>query len=100
MRRALGEYQIEGVKTTLPFFRWMLRQPTFLEGNVDTAFLDQLLADRQRGSFSVVTSEAEEQVVLAAAVHTFLTTKNRSYESLPLQDSGIWRRIARRESLR
>ena len=100
MRRALGEYQIEGVKTTLPFFRWMLRQPTFLEGNVDTAFLDQLLGDRQRGSFSVVTSEAEEQVVLAAAVHTFLTTKNSSYESLPLQDSGIWRRIARRESLR
>ena len=78
----------------------MLRQPTFLEGNVDTAFLDQLLADRQRGSFSVVTSEAEEQVVLAAAVHTFLTTKNSSYESLPTQDSGIWRRIARGESLR
>ena len=100
MRRALAEYQMEGVKTTLPFFRWMLRQPTFLEGNVDTAFLDQLLADRQRGSFSVVTSEIEEQVVLAAAVHTFLTTKNKSYESLPLQDSGIWRRIARRESLR
>jgi acetyl-CoA carboxylase biotin carboxylase subunit len=100
MRRALAEYQIEGVKTTLPFFRWMLRQPTFLEGNVDTAFLDQLLADRQRGSFSVVTSEIEEQVVLAAAVHTFLTTQNKSYESLPLQDSGIWHRIARRESLR
>ena len=100
MRRALTEYQVEGVKTTLPFFRWMLRQPAFLEGNVDTEFLDKLLADRQRGSFSMGTSEIDEHFVLAAAVHTFLTTENRSYESLSLQDSDIWRRTARLESLR
>ena len=100
MRRALTEYQVEGVKTTLPFFRWMLRQPAFLEGRVDTAFLDKLLANRQRDSFSTGTSEIDEHVVLAAAVHTFLTTKNSSYESSSLQDSDIWRRTARLESLR
>ena len=27
MRRALGEYEVRGIKTTLPFFRWAARRP-------------------------------------------------------------------------
>ena len=27
MRRALDEYLITGIRTTLPFFRWLLTQP-------------------------------------------------------------------------
>src|SRR5215467_7416790 len=32
MRRALGEYAVSGIKTTLPFFAWLLAQPEFIAG--------------------------------------------------------------------
>ena len=30
MRRALAEYLVVGIKTTLPFFAWLFEQPEFL----------------------------------------------------------------------
>src|SRR5207244_743855 len=46
MRRALDEYLITGIKTTLPFFSWLLTQPEFVEGRFDTTYLDEVLAAR------------------------------------------------------
>lgn len=39
MQRALGEYVIGGVKTTIPFFRQVLRHPRFQQGSFDTNFI-------------------------------------------------------------
>ncbi|MEO0627360.1 MAG: acetyl-CoA carboxylase biotin carboxylase subunit [Bacteroidota bacterium] len=39
MERALDEFIIEGIKTTVPFHQWLLKQPDFKEGNFDTAWL-------------------------------------------------------------
>ena len=39
MERALGEYTIGGLKTTIPFFRQVLKHPRFREGNYDTNFI-------------------------------------------------------------
>ena len=44
MRRALDEYVIEGIKTTLPLLRRVLRNSYFAAGDYSTRFLDQLLA--------------------------------------------------------
>jgi acetyl-CoA carboxylase biotin carboxylase subunit len=44
MRRALDEYFVGGIKTNLPLFRRILDHPDFLEGQIDTGFLDRLLA--------------------------------------------------------
>lgn len=41
MRRALDEYVIEGIKTTIPFHRRMLDEKTFLSGRVSTNFLER-----------------------------------------------------------
>jgi len=41
MNRCLDEYIIEGVKTTIPFFKKILRDPDFLAGNTDTKFLER-----------------------------------------------------------
>jgi acetyl-CoA carboxylase, biotin carboxylase subunit len=38
-RRALDECALEGVRTTLPFHRWLLRQEAFVSGAYDTAYL-------------------------------------------------------------
>jgi len=41
MRRALREYKILGIKTTIPFHQRVLENSTFLAGNYDTTFIDK-----------------------------------------------------------
>ena len=41
MERALREYIIGGLKTTIPFHRQILRQPEFLKGEFNTNFIAQ-----------------------------------------------------------
>lgn len=45
MRRALDEFAIEGVKTTIPLFREIFNHPRFIEGDVNTGFLDEYFSD-------------------------------------------------------
>ncbi|MBK6291951.1 MAG: acetyl-CoA carboxylase biotin carboxylase subunit [Ignavibacteria bacterium] len=40
MRRALDEFVIEGIHTTIPFHRKMMENPDFISGNFDTKYLD------------------------------------------------------------
>jgi acetyl-CoA carboxylase biotin carboxylase subunit len=40
MRRALDEFVIEGVRTTIPFHKMMMENPYFLKGEFDTRFVD------------------------------------------------------------
>ena len=40
MKRALSEYIILGVKTTIPFHKAILRNPNFISGNLNTHFID------------------------------------------------------------
>lgn len=40
MRRALEEFVIEGVKTTIPFHRQLMDDPDFISGKYTTAFMD------------------------------------------------------------
>ncbi len=42
MQRALDEFVLEGVKTTIPFHRELLRHPEFRRGDFDTHFVDRL----------------------------------------------------------
>jgi acetyl-CoA carboxylase biotin carboxylase subunit len=39
MREAIDGYEVEGVATTLPFGRFVMEHPAFLEGNFDTGFI-------------------------------------------------------------
>jgi acetyl-CoA carboxylase biotin carboxylase subunit len=40
MSRALSEYVIEGVKTTIPFHRAMMENERFISGNFNTSFMN------------------------------------------------------------
>ena len=42
--RALYEYFVGGIKTNISLFRRILKDPDFRAGNLDTGFLDRLLA--------------------------------------------------------
>jgi acetyl-CoA carboxylase biotin carboxylase subunit len=47
MRRALDEFIIEGVDTTIPFHQQLMEDERFQEGNFDTRFLDDFEMDEQ-----------------------------------------------------
>ncbi|MCJ7582093.1 MAG: acetyl-CoA carboxylase biotin carboxylase subunit, partial [Candidatus Aminicenantes bacterium] len=42
MKRALSEYQIYGIKTTIPFFKRILHHPDFISGDYNTHFIANL----------------------------------------------------------
>jgi acetyl-CoA carboxylase biotin carboxylase subunit len=48
MSRALGEYLITGVKTTIPFEQAILQDPNFRRGVYSTSFIEQLLTGGRR----------------------------------------------------
>jgi acetyl-CoA carboxylase biotin carboxylase subunit len=68
MRRALAEYRVLGIKTTLPFFERVLEDERFLAGDYDTSFVERLV-----GSPQLRQGERPVDVaVAAAAIHAFL----------------------------
>jgi len=119
LKRALWEYRVLGIQTTVPFFRWILDQPDFLAGAFHTGSLDALL-QTQAGNPFVVTDEAEEDVAaIAAALHAaagmdasgrsdraergnanFASRKPASPSVSVGRPGGGWTRQARLEALR
>ncbi|MDD2319579.1 MAG: acetyl-CoA carboxylase biotin carboxylase subunit [Geobacteraceae bacterium] len=45
MLRALDEYIIEGIKTTIPFHKRILSNKDFIEGHLDTGFLERMVLE-------------------------------------------------------
>jgi acetyl-CoA carboxylase biotin carboxylase subunit len=69
MARALREYEVLGIKTTVPFFRWLLDQPAFHAATFHTAYLDEVLQQRQGEPFAIPEEDVEEVAAIAAALH-------------------------------
>ncbi len=42
MRRALDEFIIEGINTTIPFHQRVMRNPDFISGNFDVTFIEKI----------------------------------------------------------
>ena len=40
MRRALDEFVIEGIKTTIPFHRQLMDHPNYISGDYTTKFME------------------------------------------------------------
>ena len=104
MGRALAEYEVLGLKTTIPFFIWLMREPDFGAGRFDTTYLDRLLASRRGESFSTLDDSEETRVAIAAAVDAWLRSASGRDTASPERTgsgpSGAWKRLARHESLR
>jgi acetyl-CoA carboxylase biotin carboxylase subunit len=100
MRRALSEYVVTGIKTTVPFFRWLLDQPEFVAGQFHTTYLDQVMADRGGRPFSTPDAAAEDVAAVAAAVHTLLAGDSKPPNGEMPPAGGRWKSQARNEGLR
>jgi acetyl-CoA carboxylase, biotin carboxylase subunit len=99
MRRALGEYLVAGIKTTVPFFTWLLAQPDFVAGRFHTTYLDEVLRSRNGRPFVEPTADDEVLATIAAALYTMLSP---AMGGAPVANTAVngWRTAARREALR
>jgi acetyl-CoA carboxylase biotin carboxylase subunit len=99
MARALSEYQVAGIRTTIPFFIWLMDRPEYRQGRYDTTYLDRLLASRQGESFSTLGEDEVELAAMAVAMDAYLRA-SRDAQAGPAAGSSPWHQVARREALR
>jgi acetyl-CoA carboxylase biotin carboxylase subunit len=93
MRRALGEYIIEGIETTIPFHMWVMRDPHFASGEFDTSYIDEhFTAHATRDRREVPPDVA----VIAAAIST-MENGGPPKPAAARERGGRWRTAARRE---
>ena len=43
MKRALDEFVIEGIKTTIPFHKQLMDHPDYVAGNYTTKFMEEFV---------------------------------------------------------
>jgi acetyl-CoA carboxylase biotin carboxylase subunit len=67
-QRALSEYRISGVKTTIGFHRTVLANPRFLKGELSTRFLEEEYPD---STYRCIDEKTAELAALAAALDRF-----------------------------
>ena len=100
MSRALEEYEVLGIRTTIPFFLWLMRQPDYCAGRFDTTYLDDLLASRRGESFSRFSDEEEQHIAIAAALDAWFRSSTALVGSASRTGGSAWKLAARQEALR
>jgi acetyl-CoA carboxylase biotin carboxylase subunit len=70
MARALDEYTIEGINTTLPFFRTVMKSEDFRAGNFDTGFIDRFWTDAMSSQAEEADQRLLDVAALAAVLHS------------------------------
>jgi acetyl-CoA carboxylase biotin carboxylase subunit len=102
LRRALGEYEVGGIKTTLPFFREIVRDREFIEGRLDTGFIPRFNERRSRESTpeSGKASQTEQDIALiAAAIHYARLQKEASSRPATSTSQSRWKMSGRTAAL-
>ena len=97
LRRALDEYQIAGIKTTLPFFREIVDDEEFLAGQLDTGFIprfNERRSEARRKLAEVDGAETRRQdLALIAAAIAYGQSQRRTTQKADAEQSN-WKRAA------
>lgn len=107
LSRALEEYQILGVRTTIPFARWLTQQPRFIAGDFSTDFIAEEWDTRKKDSVGEEVPSTLQPAQVAAIVGTLLMQEQQETEKARRQpvadgigEGNRWREATRREILR
>jgi Acetyl/propionyl-CoA carboxylase, alpha subunit len=68
LRRALDEYDVSGLTTTLPFFREVVRDTEFQGGQLDTSFIERFNSRRASAPPAVPAVEESHMAIIAASL--------------------------------
>jgi acetyl-CoA carboxylase biotin carboxylase subunit len=102
LTRVLSEYTVEGIRTTVPFFRAVVQSQEFRRGEYDTGFIDRFLDSKQKAPASSDEGEAAtlaDIAVIASVLHP-RTNTGRKDATTPAQIESRWKlygRLAQRK---
>jgi len=94
MLRALSEYQVFGIMTTIPFFRRILLHPKFLAGNYNTHFIAELEKEAETEE-----PETKRAALIAAGIKSFRDAKTEPARSGGRPGSNNWKIQGRAQNL-
>ena len=97
MRRALDEFIIEGIKTTIPFHKLVLSKRQFFKGNITTSFIENNLIIEELGEIKpkkeALPKEKKVLIVTTAVAQYLAKKQNSNHKPNP------WVMAARQESM-
>jgi acetyl-CoA carboxylase biotin carboxylase subunit len=82
MQRALGEYVIGGIKTTIPFHQWLMDDEEFQAGRLDTGFIER----RYRPPAAHPDELTQDVALIAAVLDHWQATQKAA--ATPMSPSG------------
>jgi acetyl-CoA carboxylase biotin carboxylase subunit len=100
LARALAEFEVEGIKTTIPFFRWLLTNEDFVAARLDTTWLDRVLGERAGQPFWSSDRSVADLAAMAAAIHAWASMRPPPAAGPAAPVVSGWAAAARREALR
>jgi acetyl-CoA carboxylase biotin carboxylase subunit len=106
LRRALDEYEVGGIKTTLPFFREIVRDEEFKSARLDTGFISRFNERQERArSLAPEDEDAQEQMrrdiaVIAASIHYATLQREATFSNQSPGDSQNRWKMSSRSALR
>lgn len=90
MVRAIDEYNITGIETTLGFCKFVMQHEAFVSGNFDTKFVEKHFVPEM-----LQTKEEPKQEMLAAALATYIYRNDKSEKTMEQQEvstkMGRWK---------
>jgi len=103
MKRALKEFVVKGIKTSIPFHRIVMENPRFVEGHFDTSFIETEILPSNIGMLP--PDEEERRVgVMLAAIETYKRDRDRAARSHARgAGDGMgqrWKAFGRRQQMR
>jgi acetyl-CoA carboxylase biotin carboxylase subunit len=97
--RALDEYEVWGITTTLPFFREVVRDEEFVSGHLDTGFITRF--NERRARESEASNQIESDLAAIAAALSYALRQERSSMQTGTQtDRSRWKMAGRNAALR
>ena len=103
LRRALDEYAVGGIKTTLPFFREIVRDEEFIAGRLDTGFISRFNERRPRErphpAGGAQASSLQQDIAIIAAALAYARSQRKASPEYQAGEQSKWKLAGREASL-
>jgi acetyl-CoA carboxylase biotin carboxylase subunit len=107
LRRALSEFVVKGIKTSIPFHQKVVNHPLFLAGRYDTGFIEQHMGGGKGGAPAVAgedAAEARRVAFMMAAIAAYRRDKGRALATASAPPAAgahdPWKSFGRRAQMR
>ncbi len=103
LRRSLDEYAVSGIKTTLPFFREIVRDEDFISGKLDTGFIKRfnerrvrkLGLERSHPAGGSLDARLQQDIAIIAAALSYARNQSAARANHKQEEQSKWKVASR-----